>query len=52
MSLTDQAHEDFYRDTNDRMPAFGKAGPGPKKALLTAEEIDLLARWLRGEQLD
>lgn len=47
--ITDPTHEAFYRDTNDRMPAFGKSGPGPKKALLTADQIDLLARWLRGE---
>jgi ubiquinol-cytochrome c reductase cytochrome b subunit len=50
--ISDPTHEAFYRDTNDRMPSFGKAGPGPKQALLTAEEIELLARWLRGEKLD
>ncbi|MCI0357128.1 MAG: cytochrome b N-terminal domain-containing protein [Planctomycetaceae bacterium] len=50
--LTDPAHEDFYRDTNDRMPSFGKAGPGPKQALLSPDDIDLLARWLRGEKLE
>ncbi|MEX2174741.1 MAG: cytochrome b N-terminal domain-containing protein [Pirellulaceae bacterium] len=50
--ITDPTHEAFYRDTNDRMPAFGAGGPGPKQPLLTAEQIDLLARWLRGEQLD
>jgi mono/diheme cytochrome c family protein len=46
--ILDPTHEAFYRDTNDRMPAFGKP-TGPKKALLTAEQIDLVARWLRGE---
>jgi ubiquinol-cytochrome c reductase cytochrome b subunit len=50
--LTDPTHEAFYRDTNDRMPAFGKAGPGPKQALLSVADIDLLARWLRGEKLE
>jgi ubiquinol-cytochrome c reductase cytochrome b subunit len=50
--ITDPTHEGFYRDQNDRMPSFGKAGPGPKKALLSAEDIDLLARWLRGEKLE
>jgi ubiquinol-cytochrome c reductase cytochrome b subunit len=50
--ITDPTHEAFYRDTNDRMPSFGKAGPGPKRALLPAEDIDLLARWLRGEKLE
>jgi ubiquinol-cytochrome c reductase cytochrome b subunit len=50
--ISDPTHEALYRDTNDRMPAFGKAGPGPKLALLSAEDIDLLARWLRGEKLE
>jgi quinol-cytochrome oxidoreductase complex cytochrome b subunit/mono/diheme cytochrome c family protein len=50
--ISDPTHEAFYRDTNDRMPSFGKSGPGPtRKSLLTAEEIDLLARYLRGEEL-
>jgi hypothetical protein len=48
--ISDPTHEAFYRDTNDRMPAFGKSGPGPtKRALLTSEQIELVARWLRGE---
>jgi len=50
--ITDPTHEAFYRDTNDRMPAFGKAGPGPKQSLLSAEDIALVARWLRGEKLE
>lgn len=50
--ITDPTHEAFYRDTNDRMPSFGKSGPGPtKQSLLTTKEIDLLSRWLRGEVL-
>ena len=48
--ITDPTHEAFYRDTNDRMPSFGRAPEGgTKKPLLIADEIDLLARWLRGE---
>jgi ubiquinol-cytochrome c reductase cytochrome b subunit len=50
--ISDPAHGAFYRATNDRMPAFGQATTGTKQALLTAEEIDLLARWLRKENLD
>jgi ubiquinol-cytochrome c reductase cytochrome b subunit len=48
--ISDPTHEAFYRETNDRMPSFGR-GPegGTKKPLLTADEIDLVARWLRGE---
>jgi quinol-cytochrome oxidoreductase complex cytochrome b subunit/mono/diheme cytochrome c family protein len=48
--ISDPTHEQFYRDTNDRMPSFAKGGP--KQALLSADQIDLLARWLRGEKLD
>ncbi len=48
--ITDPTHEAFYRETNDRMPSFGVAPEGgTKKRLLTAEEIDLLARFIRGE---
>ncbi len=47
--ITDPAHEELYRDTNDRMPSFGVDPPGAKQSLLSAEDIDLLARFLRGE---
>jgi ubiquinol-cytochrome c reductase cytochrome b subunit len=52
--ITNPAHERFYRETNDRMPAFGAAADsaaasGTKQPLLTAADIDLLARLLRGE---
>ena len=48
--ITDPTHEAFYRDTNDRMPAFGQGNAeSTKKPLLAAEDIDLLARYLRGE---
>ena len=50
--ITDPAHEAMYRDTNDRMPSFGVDPQGAKQPLLTADEIDLLARWLRGEDVD
>jgi ubiquinol-cytochrome c reductase cytochrome b subunit len=51
--ISDPAHADFYRDTNDRMPAFGKKGPGPTiQPLLSAADIELLAKWLRGEKLE
>jgi ubiquinol-cytochrome c reductase cytochrome b subunit len=51
--ISDPAHQDFYRDTNDRMPAFAKKGPGPTiQPLLSADDITLLARWLRGEKLE
>jgi ubiquinol-cytochrome c reductase cytochrome b subunit len=47
--IGDPTHDYFYRASNDRMPSFGQSGPGPRQSLLTPEEIDLLARWLRGE---
>ncbi len=50
--ITNPMHERFYRDENDRMPAFGVAGPGPKEALLSPDEIQLLAKWIRGEPLE
>jgi ubiquinol-cytochrome c reductase cytochrome b subunit len=51
--ISDPAHDDFYRDTNDRMPAFARTDAGPTiQPLLKPDEIDLLARWLRGEKLE
>jgi ubiquinol-cytochrome c reductase cytochrome b subunit len=48
--ITDPTHERFYRETNDRMPSFGKSSGGPtKQALLSAAEIELIARLIRGE---
>lgn len=51
--LSNPAHDDFYTSNNDRMPAFGKKGPGPTiQPLLSAEDIELLAKWLHGEKLE
>lgn len=47
--ISDPTHDGAYQAGNDRMPSFGKDPPGPKQPLLTAAQIDLLARWLRGE---
>ncbi len=41
--LKNPGHERFYGKHNDRMPAFGQT------SRLTARELDLLIRWLRGE---
>jgi ubiquinol-cytochrome c reductase cytochrome b subunit len=41
--LNNPAHPDFYGERNDRMPAFGA------KQILSAEQIGLLADWLRGD---
>ncbi len=42
------AHERFYRDANDRMPAFAENESGEGN-LLDARAIGLIADWLRGE---
>jgi ubiquinol-cytochrome c reductase cytochrome b subunit len=48
--IADPTHGDFYRDTNDRMPAFGRKGPGPTiQPLLSPEDVELVSQWLRGE---
>ncbi len=39
--LNNPAHDDFYGDLNDRMPAFGMKG------ILSPEQIGLIADWLR-----
>jgi ubiquinol-cytochrome c reductase cytochrome b subunit len=46
--IANPAHERFYRDTNDRMPAFAPA-EDPAAARLTPEQIELLISWLRQE---
>ncbi|WP_425618375.1 cytochrome b N-terminal domain-containing protein [Anatilimnocola sp. NA78] len=49
--IADPAHASFYGENNDRMPAFGKAGPGAKPSILSKEDIRDLARFIRGEQI-
>lgn len=46
--LKNPADSRFYGKNNDRMPAFHKPERGERN-LLTAEEVELLSRWLRGE---
>ena len=41
--ISNPKHESFYGEKNDRMPAFGADGR------LTADEIGLIADWLRGD---
>ncbi len=41
--LNNPAHEDLYGTNNDRMPAFGQ------KQILSSEQINVLADWLRGD---
>jgi len=44
--ISNPAHERFYGERNDRMPAYGE------EKSLTTQEINLVADWLRGEWYD
>ena len=46
--IGDPTHVRFYGDSNDRMPSFGTAAEGALPPL-TAEQVGMLADWLRGE---
>ena len=41
--IENPAHERFYGENNDRMPAFGTSGD------LSPAQIDLVSRWLNGD---
>lgn len=48
--ISNPAHERFYReDGNDRMPAYVIDSANPQKNLLANHELDMLVRWLRGD---
>ncbi|MCE9605926.1 MAG: cytochrome b N-terminal domain-containing protein [Planctomycetia bacterium] len=47
--IANPAHERFYADQNDRMPAFAKDRANPKNNQLTPQELDMLVDWLRGD---
>jgi ubiquinol-cytochrome c reductase cytochrome b subunit len=46
--IANPADERFYRDTNDRMPAFAQH-PGDPANRLSPEDLAMLVSWLRGE---
>jgi ubiquinol-cytochrome c reductase cytochrome b subunit len=46
--ISNPEHERFYPTTNDRMPAFA-ASDDPAANRLSADELELLVAWLRGE---
>jgi ubiquinol-cytochrome c reductase cytochrome b subunit len=48
--ISNPTHERFYRDANDRMPAFAENENGEGN-LLDAKSIGLITDWLRGEWL-
>jgi ubiquinol-cytochrome c reductase cytochrome b subunit len=47
--ISNPAHERFYRDANDRMPAFAEHGGNSSQNLLSEKSIGLIVDWLRGE---
>jgi quinol-cytochrome oxidoreductase complex cytochrome b subunit/mono/diheme cytochrome c family protein len=47
--LSDPAHERFYRDTNDAMPAFAEDLNQPAAHKVSVRELSLIVDWLRGE---
>jgi ubiquinol-cytochrome c reductase cytochrome b subunit len=47
--VSDPAHKRFYGKENDRMPAFAESSTDAKKNVLSRQELELLADWLRGE---
>ncbi len=46
--ISNPAHDDYYRDTNDRMPSFA-AHADTAKNQLSPKELDTIVRWLRGD---
>jgi ubiquinol-cytochrome c reductase cytochrome b subunit len=47
--IANAADKRFYRDHNDRMPAYAEFPDDPAKNILSTRDIGLLADWLRGE---
>jgi len=47
--IRNPTHERFYRDANDRMPAFAEHEGNSTKNLLDDRAIGLIADWLRGD---
>jgi ubiquinol-cytochrome c reductase cytochrome b subunit len=47
--ISNPAHERYYRDANDRMPAFAAHEGDSPQNILSAKSIGLLVDWLRGD---
>ncbi|MFP6669577.1 MAG: cytochrome b N-terminal domain-containing protein [Pirellulales bacterium] len=51
--IANPAHERFYPGkANDRMPAFAESTDDSSQNLLSHHDIDMLVRWLRGDDRD
>lgn len=47
--ISNPAHKRFYGDRNDRMPLYAEFPDEPAKNILSAQAIEILTDWLRGE---
>ncbi len=47
--VSNPSHKRFYGNENDRMPAFEESATDTKTNILTRQELELLADWLRGD---
>jgi ubiquinol-cytochrome c reductase cytochrome b subunit len=47
--ISNPTHPRYYPDTNDRMPAFAEHPGDAPENILSAEAIELIVDWLRGE---
>jgi ubiquinol-cytochrome c reductase cytochrome b subunit len=47
--VSNPAHERYYRDDNDRMPAFAEHPDDSPSNRLSAKSIGLIVDWLRGQ---
>ena len=50
--LANPAHDRFYPENNDRMPAFAVDTEDPSRNLLSDHELEMLVRWLRQDDKD
>jgi ubiquinol-cytochrome c reductase cytochrome b subunit len=50
--ISDPSDDRFYGDKNDRMPQFAAHPEMPAKNLLSEHDVDMLVRWLRGDDKD
>lgn len=50
--IANPAHERFYADNNDGMPAFHPAEPGSTQNILSQEELLLIVDWLRRDWIE
>ncbi|MEO8496184.1 MAG: cytochrome b N-terminal domain-containing protein [Planctomycetota bacterium] len=50
--ISNPDHDRFYMGNNDRMPAFAEDEKNTSNNLLTPHQINMLVRWLRGDDVN